>query len=169
MIASTCYYPEMALSMNPRDYITCLMSQLTHAMEHEMSSTARELDLTLLQLAALAELNHDPSLSTADLARLTFVTPQNMSLTVSKLEAGGFLVRKLHPTNARVNRLVLTARGLRVLKKAVARADVIEREMFAQLSSRQKDGLRNQLRGCLARIKSAAPRKSVTRTSRSSK
>jgi DNA-binding MarR family transcriptional regulator len=159
----------MAFSMNPRDYITCLMSQLTHALEHEMSSTARELDLTLLQLAALAELNHDPALSTADLARLTFVTPQNMSLTVSKLESRGFLVRRLHATNARVNRLVLTARGFKVLKKAVARAAIIEREMFAELSLRQKNGLRDQLRGCLARIKSAAPRKNLSRTSRASK
>lgn len=159
----------MAFSMNPRDYITCMMSQLTHAMEHEMTSTARELNLTLLQLAALAELNHDRSLSTADLARLTFVTPQNMSLTVSKLEAGGFLVRKLHPTNARVNRLVLTARGVQVLQKAVARAAIIERQMFGGLSSRQKDGLRKQLRGCLARLKTAAPRRSATRASGSSR
>jgi DNA-binding MarR family transcriptional regulator len=159
----------MAVSMNPRDYITCMMSQLTHTMEREMTSTARELNLTLLQLAALAELDHDPSLSTADLARLTFVTPQNMSLTVSKLEAGGFLVRKMHPTNARVNRLVITVRGGKVLKKAVTRAATIEREMFAGLSSRQKHELRNQLRGCLARIKSDPPRKSASRAARSSK
>ena len=159
----------MAFSMNPHDYITCMMSQLTHAMEHEMTSTARELNLTLLQLAALAELNHDPSLSTADLARLTFVTPQNMSLTVSKLEAGGFLAKKSHPTNARVNRLVITVRGGRVLKKAVTRAAMIEREMFAGLSSRQKHELRNQLRGCLARIRSDSRRKSASRAARSSK
>ena len=157
----------MAFSMNPRDYITCMMSQLTHTMEREMTSTARELNLTLLQLAALAELNHDPSLSTADLARLTFVTPQNMSLTVSKLAAEGFLVKKLHPTNARVNRLVITVRGGKVLKKAVTRAAIIEREMFAGLSSRQKYELRNQLRGCLARIKTETPRKSASRAARS--
>jgi DNA-binding MarR family transcriptional regulator len=140
--------------MNPRDYITCLMSQLTHAMEREMISTAKELDLTLLQLAALAELNHDGTLTTADLARLTFVTPQNMSLTVSKLEAGRYLARKRHPTNARVNRLVLTPRGLKVLRKAVARAAIIERQMFSGLSSKEKNGLRSQLRGCLAGIRS---------------
>jgi DNA-binding MarR family transcriptional regulator len=140
--------------MNPRNYITCLMSQLTHAMEREMISTAKELNLTLLQLAALAELNHDGTLTTADLARLTFVTPQNMSLTVSKLEAGGYLVRRRHPTNARINRLVLTPRGLKVLRKAVARAAVIERQMFSGLSSKEKNGLRSQLRGCLAGIRS---------------
>jgi DNA-binding MarR family transcriptional regulator len=154
----------MAFSMNPRDYITCLMSQLTHRMEHAMTSTAKDLNLTLLQLAALAELNHNGALSTADLARLTFVTPQNMSLTVSKLAAGGYLFRKPHPTNARVKRLVLTSRGLKVLRRAVARAVTIEREMFSALSSRQKNALRGQLRACLARIKAVPLRKESDRT-----
>jgi DNA-binding MarR family transcriptional regulator len=154
----------MQFSMNPRDYITCLMSQLTHAMEHEMASTAKELNLTLLQLAALAELNHNGTLSTADLARLTFVTPQNMSLTVSKLEAGGYLLRKSHPTNARVKRLVLTLRGSKVLRRAVARAVVIERQMFAALSRRQKSDLLRQLRACLTRVRtSPAKKKSISR------
>jgi DNA-binding MarR family transcriptional regulator len=149
----------MQFSMNPRDYITCLMSQLTHAMEHEMASTAKELNLTLLQLAALAELNHNGTLSTADLARLTFVTPQNMSLTVSKLEAGGYLLRKSHPTNARVKRLVLTLRGSKVLSRAVARAVVIEREMFSALSRRQKSDLLRQLRACLTLVRTAPAKK----------
>ncbi|MFY9803908.1 MAG: MarR family transcriptional regulator [Candidatus Acidiferrales bacterium] len=145
--------------MNPRDFITCLMSQLTHAMEHEMTSTAKELNLTLLQLAALAELNHDGTLSTADLARLTFVTPQNMSLTVSKLEAGGFLLRKPHPTNARINRLLLTPAGLKVLRKAFVRAVAIERQMFAGLSLKEKNELRAQLRRCLAGVKNPRVKK----------
>jgi DNA-binding MarR family transcriptional regulator len=150
--------------MNPSDYITCMMSQLTHAMEHGMMSTAKELNLTLLQLAALAELNHDETLSTADLARLTFVTPQNMSLTVLKLEAGGYLVRKPHPTNARVKRLALTPRGLKVLRKAVARAALIERHMFSRLSLKEKTALRTQLRGCLADIKSSPVKSSSARS-----
>lgn len=150
----------MAFSMNPRDYLTCMMSQFTHAMEHAMASTAEELNLTLLQLAALAELNHDASLSTADLARLTFVTPQNMSLTVSKLAAGGYLTRKSHPTNARIKRLVLTPRGAKVLRRAVARAVLIEREMFSVLSPRAKSALKTQLRACLARIRPISAAKS---------
>jgi DNA-binding MarR family transcriptional regulator len=143
----------MAFTFNPREYITCMMSQLTHAMEHAMASTAKELNITLLQLAALAELSHNGSLSTADLARLTFVTPQNMSLTVSKLAAGGYLTRKPHPTSARIKRLVLSARGEKVLRHAVARAVLIEREMFSVLSARDKATLKAQLRTCLTRIR----------------
>src|ERR1700722_7647816 len=150
----------MAFSMNPRDYITCLMSQLTHTMEHQMTSTVKDTNLTLLQLSALAELNHDGTLSTADLARLTFVTPQNMSLTVSKLAAGVYLTRKPHPTNARIKRLVLSPRGKKVLRHAVARAVLIEREMFSVLSARDIAALKSQLRTCLARIRPVAGSKS---------
>jgi DNA-binding MarR family transcriptional regulator len=145
--------------MNPREYITCLMSQLTHAMEHQMTLLVKDTNLTLLQLSALAELNHNGALSTADLARLTFVTPQNMSLTVSKLAAGGYLLRKAHPTNARVKRLILTPRGLKVLRRAIARAVVLERELFSPLSSRQRSELRSQLRTCLTRIRPAHVKK----------
>jgi DNA-binding MarR family transcriptional regulator len=150
----------MAFRFNPREYLICMMSQLTHAMEHAMASTAKELNITLLQLAALAELSHDASLSTADLARLTFVTPQNMSLTVSKLAAGGYLTRKPHPTNARIKRLVLSPRGEKVLRHAVARAVLIEREMFSVLSARDIAALKSQLRTCLARIRPVAGSKS---------
>jgi DNA-binding MarR family transcriptional regulator len=166
MLASTCDNSKslllscaMAGSMNPRDYITCLMSQLTHTIEQEMTSTVEDTNLTLLQLSALAELNHDGTLSTAALARLTFVTPQNMSLTVSKLATAGYLLRKAHPTNARVKRLVLTPRGLKVLRRAVARAAELEREMFSPLSRRQKGELRDQLRICLTRIRPPAKKR----------
>jgi DNA-binding MarR family transcriptional regulator len=150
----------MAFIFKPGEHLTCMMSQLTHALEHAMGSTTKELNLTLLQLAALAELSHNPSLSTADLARLTFVTPQNMSLTVSKLAAGGYLTRKPHPTNARIKRLVLSARGENVLRRAVKRAVLIEREMFSVLSARDKAALKTQLRTCLARIRPVPATKS---------
>jgi DNA-binding MarR family transcriptional regulator len=135
------------------------MYQVAHAIEHEMALSLAEMNLTLLQLAALAELDSNASLSTADLARLTSVTPQNMSLAVSNLAAGGYLVRKPHPTNARVNRLVLTPRGSRILRKAAARARVIEGKMFAALSPREKQRFRTVLSGCLERIKNSQVRK----------
>jgi DNA-binding MarR family transcriptional regulator len=152
------------VSLRPDDpgFLLCQMSQVAHAVEHEMALSLAEMNLTLLQLATLAELERNASLSTADLARLTSVTPQNMSLAVSNLAAGGYLVRKAHATNARVNRLVLTTRGLKVLRRAAARARVIEGEMFAALSSREKERFRGALRLCLERIKKFQARKGPT-------
>jgi DNA-binding MarR family transcriptional regulator len=141
------------------EFLSCLMSQVTHAMEHEITQTLAAMNLTLLQLATLDELDRNAGLSTADLARLTSVTPQNMSLAVSSLAKGGYLLRKPHPTNARVNRLVLTPRGLKVLRKAAARARAMEAEMFAALSPREKQRFRSVLSGCLERINNSKARK----------
>ncbi len=149
----------MSVCDNNVEFISCLMSQVTHAMEHEITQNLAAMNLTLLQLAALDELDRNASLSTADLARLTSVTPQNMSLAVSNLAKGGYLLRKPHPTNARVNRLVLTPRGLQILRKAAARARVIEAGMFGALSPREKDRFRTVLSGCLERINSSKARK----------
>src|ERR1700722_8160463 len=150
----------MATRLDPQDTISCLMCQLTHAMQQEMTSTLAEMNLTLLQLAALGELDKDASLSTADLARLTSVTPQNMSLTVSKLVDGGDLLRKPHATNARVHRLEITPKGRRVLHRGIERAMLVEGKAFAGLSPRQKIRLRAMLRDCLGRVKSAQAKKS---------
>jgi DNA-binding MarR family transcriptional regulator len=150
----------VSLCADSDGFLSCQMYQVAHAIEHEMALSLAAMNLTLLQLAALAELDRNASLSTADLARLTSVTPQNMSLAVSKLAAGGCLVRKPHATNARVNRLVLTPRGVKALRKAAARALAIEAEMFAALSTREKERFRSVLRGCLERIQNSQARKS---------
>jgi DNA-binding MarR family transcriptional regulator len=129
------------------------MSQLNHSVEQQIAASLADMNLTVLQLEALAELSMDPSLSTADLARRTFVTPQNMSLTVSKLADRGYLVRSAHATNARINRLDLTPRGRRVLDKGVGRAKRVEAKTFAVLTSRERAVLLKSLRTSLARFK----------------
>ncbi len=129
------------------------MSQLNHTIEQEIATSLSDMNLTVLQLEVLAELAMDDSRTTADLARLTFVTPQNMSLTVSKLADRGYLVRAAHATNARINRLDLTARGRRVLDRAVARAKRVEARAFAVLTPRERAGLLGTLRKTLSRFK----------------
>jgi DNA-binding MarR family transcriptional regulator len=134
------------------------MWQLSHSVEQEVAGSLADMNLTVLQLEALAELSMDPSLSTADLARRTFVTPQNMSLTVSKLADRGYLVRSAHATNARINRLELTARGRRVLDRGVERARRVEAQAFAALTARERARMIAALRLSLSRFKSRGER-----------
>jgi DNA-binding MarR family transcriptional regulator len=155
MIARTCYHRRlMSRRLDPQNSLCCLMWQLSHSVEQEIAVSLADMNLTVLQLEALAELSMDPSLSTADLARRTFVTPQNMSLTVSKLADRGYLVRSAHATNARINRLELTARGRRVLDRGVERARRVETETFAALTGRERARMIAALRTSLSRFKS---------------
>src|ERR1700733_7805114 len=154
MITSACYcHLLMGRRLDPQNSLVCLMWQLTHSVEQEIAESLADMNLSVRQLEALAELSMDPSLSTADLARRTFVTPQNMSLTVSKLADRGYLIRSAHATHARINRLELTARGRRVLDRGVARAQRVEAETFAALTRRDRTRLIAALRASLSRFK----------------
>jgi DNA-binding MarR family transcriptional regulator len=137
------------------------MSQLNHTIEQEIAASLSDMNLTVLQLEVLAELAKDAALTTADLARLTFVTPQNMSLTVSKLADRGYLVRGAHATNARINRLELTAQGKRVLDRALARAERVEAKTFSVLTARERFGLVESLRKSLLPFKDGVVKKSL--------
>jgi DNA-binding MarR family transcriptional regulator len=147
--------------LDPHNSPSCLMSQLTHTLRQEIATALADMNLTVLQIEVLAHLAMDDSLSTADLARLTFVTPQNMSLAISRLAGRGYLVRRAHATNARINRLALTAKGRRVLYKAVARAKKIEAVVFGVLAPRQHSAFLGSLRKCLGRFENTPAHKAL--------
>ncbi|MFZ0521388.1 MAG: MarR family winged helix-turn-helix transcriptional regulator [Candidatus Acidiferrales bacterium] len=147
--------------LDPQNSPTCLMSQLTHTLRQEFTTALADMNLTVLQIEILADLATDKSLSTADLARLTFVTPQNMSLAISRLAGRGYLVRRAHATNARINRLALTAKGKRVLYKAAARAKKVEAATFGILTPHERSILLGSLRKCLSRFENNPTHKAV--------
>lgn len=151
----------MKPQLDPHNSPACLMSQLTHTLQHEITASLADMNLTILQLEVLADLAMDSSRSTADLARLTFVTPQNMSLAISKLAGRGYLVRRAHATNARINRLALTAKGRQALYRAVARAKKVEAAAFRVLTPRERARLLGSLRKCLGRFEEQQAHKSL--------
>jgi DNA-binding MarR family transcriptional regulator len=139
--------------LDPQKNICCLIAQLNHSVAQEITASLAGVNLTALQLQVLAELAKTPGLSTADLARLTFVTPQNMSLAVSNLADRGFLVRGPHPTTTRIHRLALTTRGNRILSRGIARAQQVEKRTFAGLLPSERRKLLDVLRRSLVQFK----------------
>ena len=137
---------------DPREQVSYLLWQLAHTMQQAMTMSLAELNLTLSQLGVLAHLVRDESISTAHLARLSSVTPQNMSLAVAKLEAQGYLVRQPHPSHGRMNRLEVTPRGRAVLQQGLARVRRVENETFAEFSPYERTELPELLRRALGRV-----------------
>lgn len=141
--------------LDPQNSLCCLIAQLNHSVAQEITASLAGVNLTALQLQALAELAKAPGLSTADLARLTFVTPQNMSLAVSNLADRGFVVRSPHPTTTRIHQLALTTRGNRILSRGIARAQQVEKRTFAGLLPSERRKLLDVLRRSLVQFKRA--------------
>jgi DNA-binding MarR family transcriptional regulator len=73
-------------------------------------------DLTTLQFTTLSVLSrHGAPLSTSQLARRAFMTPQSMSEVIHALERKGLIKRDPHPSHRRTLPATLTPKGRRVL------------------------------------------------------
>ncbi len=73
-------------------------------------------DLTTLQFTTLSVLSrHGAPLSTSQLARRAFMTPQSMSEVIHALERKGLIKRNPHPNHRRTLPATLTPKGGRVL------------------------------------------------------
>ncbi len=131
--------------------------QLSHTAQLRMTEALAETNLTLQQLGALIHLARGDASSTADLARMTLTTPQNMSLTVAKLEAAGYVTRRPHEQHGRIHVLELTPEGARSLRRAVARVTEVEDEMLHGVSASERENLTLTMRQCLVRLQARSP------------
>jgi DNA-binding MarR family transcriptional regulator len=78
-------------------------------------------------------LNAYPGISGADLARMTFLTPQTIGVIVGNLEKAGAIARQKNPTHGRALQWVLTPKGQKLLAAARVRAHAMESKMKALL------------------------------------
>jgi DNA-binding MarR family transcriptional regulator len=107
--------------------------------------------LTTLQFTTLSVLDrHGAPLSTSQLARRAFMTPQSMSEVIHALERKGFIKRNPHPNHRRTLPATLTAKGRRVLAAC-------EREV-GELEDQMLDGFSGEERAAFLRMVKAAVR-----------
>ncbi|WP_328856103.1 MarR family transcriptional regulator [Williamsia herbipolensis] len=115
-----------------------LLKEASSALRTAMESALRPLGLTVTQYSCLELLAQRPGLSTAALARGTFVTRQSMNVLVQALERDGFVQR---PDQAPVGKVLpteLTARGRRSLEKATVAVRSVEKAMLDGVADRDQ-------------------------------
>lgn len=96
-------------------------------------------DLTTLQFTTLSVLDrHGAPLSTSQLARRAFMTPQSMSEVIHALERKGFIKRNPHPNHRRTLPATLTPKGRRVLAACEQTVAELEDAMLAGFSERDR-------------------------------
>lgn len=118
-----------------------------------LDETVRELGLTTPQYAALSVLARRGGLSSAQLARRAFVTPQAMNQIVAQLEAEALITRAPDPANGRILRASLTGEGERRLAACEAEVDRIEDQMLHALDRESVDRLRAGLLACATALR----------------
>lgn len=154
---------QVRQSSPPRPAIYLLkhiQSTLRNAIEEALAPAG----LTGSQMAVLSALSSEPGLSNADLARLTFVTPQTMVPLLSSLETRGLIVRRPHPSGGRAMPAKLTTQGMALLKIGWKAVQMVEEQMLYGLSAEEQIRLRELLEHCLAALR---PEDSIRRRKKS--
>jgi DNA-binding MarR family transcriptional regulator len=108
----------------------------------------RRVGLTNAQYAVLAMLEDEGALSSAELARRCFVTPQTMNQIVASLQARALVGRAAHPHHGRILQTSLTEHGRSLVAAAHERVQAVEARMVAGLSEHERYDLVWLLREC---------------------
>jgi DNA-binding MarR family transcriptional regulator len=113
----------------PEGHLGYLLRQAGVAVRTAMDRALAEQGLTSPQFAVLTMIVAYPGASGADLARLTFLTPQTINVIVRNLERDGAIAKTAHATHGRILRLSATPKGLSLLKRCRVRVEAVEAEL----------------------------------------
>jgi DNA-binding MarR family transcriptional regulator len=110
-------------------------------MEHALEGTG----VTLPQFSVLTMLAAYPQASGADLARLSLLTPQTMTVIVGNLERDGTISRRAHPEHGRIQIIEITETGRALLARCKAAARRAENALLDGLTSADEEVVRRWL------------------------
>jgi len=134
-----------------------VIKQVELAVRARLDEIVRPAGISTLQYTALTVLERHPDLSSAQLARNSFVTAQSMADMVVALEGRGLIERHRDPQDRRRLVLALTRDGQRLLDRYRAKVAALEVEMLADLTARQAAELRRGLVACRAALAEHPP------------
>jgi DNA-binding MarR family transcriptional regulator len=126
-------------------YLGYLLRQAHAAVRLKMERTLADLGVTSPQFAVLTMLNAYPGLSGADVARLTFLTPQTVGVIIRNLDRDGAIVMTPHPVHGRIQQWTLTPRGATLLKACRERVIELEKRLARGLDAKAEASIRHWL------------------------
>lgn len=133
-------------SEEPSEPLTLyLVKQVELAIRAQLDETLRPHGLTTPQYTALSVLARGDGMSSAALARRSFVTAQSMHEMVVLLEGRGLVERTRDPANRRERRVVLTAQGRDRVDACAAGVQRVEDAVLGALAPGERPALRSSL------------------------
>jgi DNA-binding MarR family transcriptional regulator len=135
-------------------YVT---KQVELAVRARLDEIFRPIGMTALQYTALTVLERRPGLSSAQLARNSFVTAQTMADMISSLEERGLIERHRDASDRRRLALALTAGGRALLRRYRGKVIALEEQMLSGLTPAQAAELRRSLAVCRANLADRPP------------
>lgn len=133
-----------------------LLHQSSQALRSRLEHALRPLGITGLQYTILALLERRQGLSSADLSRRFFVTPQTMNQIVAGLTRRGLVTRRASAANRRILQMTLTDAGRELLAGCEEVCDRVEREAMASVPASDLMNIRENLVALLSQLRQAS-------------
>ncbi len=135
-----------------------LIKQVELAVRQALDDVVVAADLTTLQYTALTVLERHPGITSAELARNSFVRAQTMAEMVTYLVGRGLVARERDENNRKQYLLTLTSEGQRLLDELFDPVADIEARMLDGFDTGQTEILRTYLLRCRHSLSGHAPR-----------
>jgi len=137
--------------------VAYLIYRLERRLRRRLDAAMTAEGITTTEYVALSVLREREGLSSAQLARWAFVSPQAMNLVISSLERGDFVRRRPDPRHKRVLQASVTAKGVKVLERCEASMDEIEADMLQGVAPEALDSLGVTLLACARSLEATRP------------
>lgn len=135
-----------------------LIKQVELAVRQSLDDVVATADLTTLQYTALTVLERHPGITSAELARNSFVRAQTMAEMITYLHGRGLVARERDETNRKQYLLTLTSEGQGVLDELLDAVADIEATMLDGFDGGQTEILRTYLLRCRRSLSGESPR-----------
>jgi|SRR6185312_1594816 len=133
---------------SPEITVLYLIKQVELAVRSHLDEAVHTAGLTALQYTALTVLERHPELTSAELARNSFVRAQTMAQMITVLDGRGLISRRRDPHSHRQYLLSLTEEGQSTLDSLREAVQGIEEKMVADMTAAQSRQLREALHSC---------------------
>ena len=144
---------------SPEEQIGYLLKRLMHQFRHLVDERLRrDSDISFAHLVTLDQLQQEPGIAGARLARRLLVTAQTMTGLLQRLETEGAIERRPDPHNRRADCWYLMPAGTQRLLAARSAVSPVMTQMLSLLKSQEVTELRGYLERCVEGLESASPR-----------
>jgi DNA-binding MarR family transcriptional regulator len=126
-----------------------LVGRLDHVLNQRLRDGLAPYGLSVPQYTALSVFRAHGSLSNAQLAMRTMISPQSANEMVKQMEGKGWIERRPDPAHGRIIQISLTASGEAILRDCDAQVLEVENIMFADLAREERAQLQAQLRAAV--------------------
>lgn len=122
-----------------------LLKQVELAVRSGLDEVAAQAGLSMPKFIAMTVLARHPGMTSAQLARYSFVRPQTMAAVVTSLESLGHVSRRRDPADRRNHCLTLTPAGSRLVDELSVSVRRVEDTMLAGFTDSERLALRDFL------------------------